>query len=174
MATELQTKSGVPKYEAFVDKQLARVRNRIRALDAGRTLMMLGVVTLAYFLLMAAFDLAVKGADDAVVLGIRFGAFGLYVLAMAWLMGQLGLRLYRRINPYYAAKQLEETIPDAKNSVINWLDLREEKLPGAIRGAVGQKAAKDLKGTDSEKVVNPRSNWLLFSILTGLVLGVLI
>ena len=59
MATDLETKPGVPKYEAFVDTQLARVRTRIRALEAGRSLMLLGVVTLAYFLLMAVFDLAV-------------------------------------------------------------------------------------------------------------------
>lgn len=174
MATDLETKPSVPKYETFVDTQLARVRTRIRALDAGRSLMMLGVVTLAYFLLMAAFDLAVKGADDALVTGIRFGAFGVYVIAMVCLFGQVCLRLYRRINPYYAAKQLEETIPDAKNSVINWLDLKGKELPGAIRVAVGQRAARELKQTDPDKAVNPRGNWVLGGILAGLALGFLI
>src|SRR4051812_42505143 len=111
MATDLEAKPGLPRYEAFVEKQLAKVRGRIRALDAGRSLLMLGVVTLAYFLLVAAFDLAVKGADDALLYGIRLTAFGCYLVLMAGFLAQLGVRLYRRINPYYAAKQLEETIP---------------------------------------------------------------
>ncbi len=62
MATDLETKPGVPKYEAFVEKQLAKVRGRIRALDAGRSLLLLGVVTLAYFLLMAVLDLCAQGS----------------------------------------------------------------------------------------------------------------
>lgn len=174
MATDLQTKPAAAKYEAFVDQQLARVRQRIRALDAGRSLLMLGVVSLGYFLFMAAFDLAVDGADTGVMSGVRLALFGLYVLVMAYFLGQLCLRLYRRINPYYAARQLEETIPDAKNSVINWLDLKEEALPGAIRNAVGLKAARDLKQTDPDRAVNPKSNWLLGGILAGLVLGLFI
>jgi collagen type III alpha len=174
MATDLQTKPGVPKYEAFVDKQLSKVRTRIRALDAGRSLMLLGALTLGYFLLMAAFDLAVKGADDVLFVGIRFAAFGLYAVLMVCLLGQFCLRLYRRINPFYAAKQLEETIPDAKNSVINWLDLKEQELPGAIRNAVGQRAARELKQGDPDKAVNPKSNWVLGGILTGLAIGLLV
>lgn len=174
MATDLETKPATPKFEVFVDQELAKVRHRIRSLDALRSLMMLAVVTLSYLLLMASFDLAVKGADRPLYTGLRWGAFVIYALAMVFFTLQLGMRLYRRINPYYAAKQLEETLPDAKNSVINWLDLKEQPLPGAIRNAVGLKAARDLKETDPEKVVNPKSNWLLGGILAGLVLGLLV
>ena len=173
MATDMQTRPAA-KYEVFVDQQLAKVRQRIRALDAGRSLLMLGVVSLGYFLLMAAFDLWAGGADTAVITGVRLGLFGVYLLVMGYFVAQLCLRLYRRINPYYAAKQLEETIPDAKNSVINWLDLRGEELPGAIRSAVGLKAAHDLKHTDADKAVDPKSNWLLGGILAGLLLGIFI
>src|SRR5438874_11029081 len=98
-ATELETKPSVPKYEVFVDEQLARVRSRIRALDAGRSVMMLGVVTLAYFLVMSAFDLAAGGADDPLVTGIRLAAFAVYATVVVCLLGQFGLHLYRRINP---------------------------------------------------------------------------
>jgi collagen type III alpha len=174
MATELDTKPAVPKYEAFVDSQLARVRARIRALEAGRSLLALGVVTLGYFLIMALFDLAVHGADDGLEIAVRFAAFAAYVVIILGLLVQLGLRLYRRINPFYAAKQLEDTIADAKNSVINWLDLRERELPGAIRGAVGQRAARELKQTDPDRAVNPKSNWVLGSVCAGLALGLLI
>jgi hypothetical protein len=174
MAADLETKTTVPKYEAFVEDQLARVRARIRALDVGRSLMMLGVVTLAYFLVVAAFDLSVKGADDALVTGVRLAAFAIYALVMLFVFGQLAVRLYRRINPFYAARQLEEIIPDAKNSVINWLDLKGQELPGAIRSAVGQRAARELKQTDPDRAVNPRINWLMGGVLAGLGLGLLV
>jgi hypothetical protein len=174
MATELEKKPGVPRYEAFIDEQLTRVRTRMRALDAGRTVLMLGVVTLAYFLLAALFDLAVRGADDAVVTGVRLTALGVYAALVLVLLGQLAVRLYRRINPYYAARRLEEIIPDAKNSVINWLDLKGETLPGAIRNAVGQRAARELKESDPDKAVNAKGNWVLAGILAGLCLGVLV
>ncbi len=135
--------------------------------------MILVALTLAYFLAMAAFDLAANGADDAHRTVIRLAAFGIYALLMVGFSAQLALRLYRRINPYYAAKQLEENIDDAKNSVINWLDLKGRELPGAIRIAVGQRAARELKEADPDKAVSPKGNWLMGGILAGLVLAVL-
>src|SRR5882762_595731 len=42
-----------------------------------------------------------------------------------------------RINPYYAARQLEKELPGAKNSVVNWIDLHDHdrlgRLPGLVR-----------------------------------------
>ncbi len=174
MAAELGTKASSPKYEAFIDAQLGRVRTRICALDAGRSLLMLGIVTAAYFLAMAAFDLAVGEAETLLVLATRFLAFGTYLVLTAILLFQLGAHCYRRINPYYAARQLEEHLADPKNSVINWLDLKGAELPGAIRSAVGQRAALALKHADPELAVSPKSNWLLGGILTGLALGIVI
>ncbi len=106
--------------------------------------------------------------------GIRLGAFGCYAVLVVLLFGQLCVRLYRRINPYYAARQLEETLPDAKNSVINWLDLKNQALPGAIRNAVGQRAARELKQTDPDKAVDPKGNWLLGGVFAVLVLGLVV
>src|SRR5207248_9684938 len=54
------------------------------------------------------------------------------------------------------------------------LDLRERALPGAIRNAIGQRAARELKQTDPDKVVSPKSNWLVGGLLAGLALGFLI
>lgn len=171
MATQLEA---VPKYEAFVDSQLARVRSRLRALEVGRSLLAIGVVTLGYFLALSLFDLATGGAADGLLIAVRIAAFAAYLLFVAGLLVQLGVRLYRRINPFYAAKQLEDTIADAKNSVINWLDLKERDLPVAIRGAVGQRAARELKQTDPDKAVNPKSNWILGGTCAALALGALI
>lgn len=174
MATDLESPQVEAKFEVFVDNELARVRRRIRTIDTVRSLLSFLIVTLAYFLGMAAFDVVAKGADSFVVFALRITAFGLYLLAALYFVFELVMSCYRRINPYYAAKQLEETVPDAKNSVINWLDLRSRQLPAAIRVALGLRAARDLKQTDVDRAVDPKSNWVLGAILAGLVLGVLI
>ncbi|MBI3411189.1 MAG: hypothetical protein HY040_22880 [Planctomycetes bacterium] len=174
MATELETAPATAKFEIYVESELAKVRRRIRVLDAGRSLLLLAIVTLAYFLGMAAFDLFVKGANAPVVTAVRIIAFLAYGAAVVFFLVQFALRLYRNVNPYYAAKQLEDTLPDAKNSVINWVDLKSRNLPAAIRVALGLRAAHDIKQTDLEKAVDPKSTWLLGSILGVLVFGVLI
>src|ERR1700680_2775972 len=127
MATDLEQKprsSPAARYDTFVEEQLTKVRGRVRALDAGKVTLLLLIVTLAYALGMAVVDRALE-----LPAGFRLGAFLTYLVVEAGLVGWILLCLARRINPFYAAKKLEETLPDAKNSVVNWLDLRDEKLP---------------------------------------------
>lgn len=176
MATDLGTKSPSPavKYEAFVEKELDRVRSRIRLLDVGMALLGFLVVTLAYALGMVLLERFVGLESGGLGTGVRLAAFVLYGAGALFFLGLAGLRLYRRINPYFAARQLEQTLPDAKNSMVNWLDLRDEKLPPAIRVAVGQKAARDLKKADPEQATNPGPVWLLTCVAAALVLALLV
>src|SRR5262245_43425921 len=104
------------KYEAFAEEQLARAQQRIRLLDLSAALLGLLALTLLYGLLMALLD---RGLELPAV--ARQAAFGLYLVgAAAYLVLTVVLPLTRRINPYYAARRLEETLPGAKNSVVNW------------------------------------------------------
>src|SRR5207248_10516122 len=64
--------------------------------------------------------------------------------------------MIRRLNPYYAARQVETVLPGAKNSVINWLDLRHEPMPSAFRGAVSHRAAKDIAQANLEEAISDR------------------
>ena len=89
--------------------------------------------TLAYGVVMALLDNALTLPSAALYAG-----FFLYLAAA---LAYLGLTIVRpltaRINPYFAAKQVEQTLPGAKNSVVNWLDLHADAtLPGAIHGAL--------------------------------------
>src|SRR5262249_12853753 len=76
--------------------------------------------------------------------------------------------------PYYAARRLEETVPEAKNSVISWLDLKDENLPTALRKTLGTKAAQDLDDADPDHAVNRRPTWVLLAVFTALLLGMLV
>jgi len=173
MSTDLDPRMPT-RVDAFVDKQISQVRDRIRRLDILRAVLCLGVFALGYGLVMVLLDIALQASYPGLVDAIHLGSFVLFLGVGGYFAVQVLARLSGRINPYYAAKQLEDSVPQAKNSVINWLDLREEKLPNAIHGAVSQRAARDLKRTDADTAVNPRSNWLLFSVLGVFLMGFLI
>jgi hypothetical protein len=126
----------------------------------------LGIVSLVFSLAVLFVDRYVetpRGAGWAVVAG--------YV---AFAVGFVYLTLFhpsrRQINPYFAAHQVEQTVPNAKNSLVTWVDFEEDgKLPGSIRTAIGQKAARDLKGVDLNRAIeNRRILWL--AIAAGLLL----
>src|SRR5436309_3560536 len=146
MATDLHPvkPASASKYETFAEEQLARAQQRIRLLDLSAALLGLLAVTLGYGLLMALGDRWLGLPALA-----RQAAFGLYLLgAAAYLAVTVVLPLSRRVNPYYAARRLEATLPGAKNSVVNWLDLRRQNLPAPIHTALGHRAAKDLARAD--------------------------
>ena len=172
MATDLgQTKAApTAKYEAFVLAQLARTGQRIRALDLTAALLVFVAGTLAYAVAVVLLD---RWLDLAPI--VRQAACVVYLLtSAAYLTVFVVLPLSRRINPYFAARQLERTLPGAKNSVVNWLDLHDEDLLPAIRGAVGQRAARDLGGADLEKAVNPRRTYIAATIAGVCALAFLI
>ncbi|HMC63838.1 MAG TPA: hypothetical protein VKI65_02760, partial [Gemmataceae bacterium] len=151
-AVEPGKQAGAPKYEAFVEKQLTRARARIRLLDMTAAALGLLVAVLAYALGMALLD-----SWFDLSLGMRQAAVVAFIVGVLVYLGVALIRpLSRQVNPYYAARQVEQTLPEAKNSVVNWLDLRAEKLPPAIRSAVGHRAAQDLSQADLETAISGR------------------
>ncbi len=157
MATDLgrHKSASTAEYENRVQDQLGRAEKRIRTLDLAAALLTFAAGTLAYAVVAVVLDRWLILSP-----GVRQAGLVVYLLAAAaYLTAFVVLPLSRRINPYFAARQLEQTLPDAKNSVVNWLDLREANLPPAIRGAVGQRAAKVVAGADPEKAVSGRRAW---------------
>jgi hypothetical protein len=177
MATDLRQSKSAPvkpsstaKYEAFVEAKLARARQRIRLLDMGAAGLGFLVLTLAYGLIMALLDRSLDLPPWA-----RQAAFSLYGLGALAYLGVFVVRpLSRRVNPYYAARQIEQTLPNTKNSVVNWLDLRHESIAPAFRSAIGHQAAKDLADADLEQAISTRRTSWLGGIALGLFLTLLI
>src|SRR5205823_13830597 len=97
---------------------------------------------------------------------------------LAFAAGFLYLTLFRpsrrQINPYFAAHQVEQTVPNAKNSLVTWVDFeQDERLPGSIRTAIGQKAARDLRTADLNRAIeNRRIIWLAVAAAVFLVANV--
>ncbi len=100
--------------------------------------------------------------------GLRQIALVVYLLGGgAFLTWKVLLPLRRPINPRFAALQLERTLPGSKNSVVNYIDLRNENLPTAIRGALGRRAAKDAVQADVEQAIPGKKAGLAGGIAAG-------
>lgn len=158
MATQLESKrKSTRKYDEYVERQLERATTRVRRLDLLTRGLILLVGTLLYAVAVFSLDLWLQLPPE-----VRLAAFALYGLGMLAVVGvTLWQLISRRVNPYYAARQIEKTLPDAKGSVVNWLDLREEELPPAIRNTINYKAAKDVAKVDVDQAIESRVNlWL--------------
>ncbi len=145
------------KHDAFIEAQLSRAMGRVRAIDVTLALLGFAVLTLAFAVGMVVLDRCFDLTSFT-----RLTAFlGFVLVAAAYLSVTLVWPLRRHVNLYYAARAIERTVPGAKNSLVNWLDLRHENLPPAIRNAVVQRAARDLRQADLEQVISGRrAGWL--------------
>ena len=118
MATDLQTArngntKSASKYDSYVEDHLGQARRRIRLLDVAAGGLGFLVLTFAYGLVMAVLDRKLE--FSSLTRQVLFALYALGAGAYAYFM--LALPLFRRINPYYAARRLEATLPEAKNSV---------------------------------------------------------
>src|SRR5262249_3696085 len=158
------------RHDQLVARRIVRAQRRIRGLDVAAALLGFSILTLSFGLVVILCD---KWLELSVV--VRQVAFVIYLLAAAaYLFVAIVRPLTFRVNPYYAAHQLEQAVPDAKNSVINWLDLHQELLPSALRTAIGRKAAADLEQVHDEQAIGTRRVGYLGAILGGLLLVLLV
>lgn len=175
MASDAPTRpASVPRYETLLDANLSQVRQKIRLADLTRGVLALACLLFGYALAVALLDLAMGGSDGILATGVRVVGF-VFLLILVTIVATVTVRRYlTSVNPYFAARQLEETIPNAKNSLVNWLDLRGQKLPAAIRQSLGQKAARDIENADPELIVSSRDLWRLGVSAGVLVVGLLL
>jgi collagen type III alpha len=141
--------------ERFIELQLRATRNRVKFVDLANVGMLVLVGSLAYlFVLALAEHWLVAGGFSS---RWRFIAFGL--LASVWLYYALrhGFpTLFGRINPLYAAQQIEQSRPTLKNSLINFLQLRyrSNHVAPAIYQAIEHRAANDLSTIEIDHAID--------------------
>ncbi|MCS6976886.1 MAG: hypothetical protein NZM31_07750 [Gemmatales bacterium] len=153
----MSTKTGsprsvAPQKQAVIEQELTRVRGRIRLLDVAS-------VVLTALAAMLAYGLAMIVLDHFFLLGegVRQGFLIVFLLGLAALVVWLLLPpLTRPVNPYYAARVLEKSLPDTRNGLVTWLDLHEKPLPPVIQEAVHKQAIKELQGVQVEQAVPSR------------------
>ena len=153
MPTVLDTPKQATKQEEFVEKQIEQARKRIRTLDFFSAGLILLICSLAFLLAVLLVDRYVERPA-----GAGWAALGFYLFAAASFVYLTLFRPSRRqINPFYAAHQVEQTIEGAKNSVINYVDLKDDdNIPGSVKASIGARAAKDLKQVDLNRVIQKK------------------
>lgn len=143
---------GRKKVDDFLDARLNEAEARVRWTDVADGVLTLCAGVLAFALVMVVLDRWLVLPD-----AVR-------QLALAGLISGAGYYVWRGVvpplasvvNPYYAARQLERTLPEAKNSLVNWLDLRGESIAPPVRDALAKRAAADLKQADFERALQNR------------------
>ncbi len=140
--------------ETLIEQRLRQARRHVRGVDAAAGLLRLAVGVLLYLLAVAVLDhWLVDGG---------LGGLGRFLAATALLAGA-GVYFARavvpalvyRIHPLFAAQALERGRPGVKNSLINFLMLREhrQELQPVVYDTVQRRAANDIASVEMEAAV---------------------
>jgi collagen type III alpha len=161
MASVMTKPTSAAKVEARLTKELASASSRIRFSDLLNGTLSLFVIILGYTLLAVLFDRLFE-----LPAFIRFFGFTAFLAVAGFVVWwQIVRPLRSQVNPRFAARQVEATIPDAKNAVINWVDLEDAQVSENIRAAVGNRAAQEVAAADVSKVGESRRFlWLICSV----------
>lgn len=158
------------KYDAIVAGQLARAEARVRSIDLAAALLGFAAWALAFTVFMVLLDSKLDLGPKA----RQAALFGFLGVSAAYLWLTVVQTWRRPINPYYAALKVEALVPGAKNSVVNWVDLHGRELPPAIRGALGQRAARDVGKAEVERAINAKRAAWAAGIAAVVFLGFLV
>ena len=155
------------RHERFVERQLRRASQRVRLLDVAQGALGAITVVLCYGLAMILLDRWLQFPQ-----WIRQAGFVVLMVGLGvYLWRALVTPLVKAVNPYYAALQVEQTIPESKNSLVNWLDLHDDEIAPGVKAALGQRAAEDLKHADLDQAIQSHNLWrlgvALFLLTTG-------
>ncbi|MEI6685453.1 MAG: DUF4175 family protein, partial [Planctomycetota bacterium] len=159
MATELKSppEPRVSRSERAVEDQIQRIENQIRWIDVGTGAFGLLVMLFTYGLVVILLDRFLALSS----LARQFLFAGFAVSVGWWIYKRILTPLVQSVNPIYAALILEQAIPDAKNSLVNWVDLKNDRIPESVKLALGKRAAKDLKPHEDEEFVSSKQLFMI-------------
>lgn len=154
MATVLDKKAPADKFATAVDEQIAQATSRIRVHDLA-----FGGLLLAAMLLVYATGMILLDKYAVLPEWVRqLALFGFLAAAAGTAYWSVVRPFRRRINPLYAAVQVEKTIDDAKNSVAGYVEAQEKgDVHPAVKAAMGARAARTAADADVNRAVDHRS-----------------
>jgi hypothetical protein len=174
MATDLQTRNTSSKSEANLRRAFAELCARIKRVDLVAYLLALLLTILCYAFFLGLFDWFVGHSSGSAIQAARWLSWIMFLSLLGFLLVRTGQCWLRRVNPYYVAQQIEQTLPDAKNVLINWLDLRDEEMPTAFQRNLSTRAAEQVQEAWPEQTVKTRKNWIMLGALGLPTIGLLI
>lgn len=174
MSTATQTppsdSSRYVDYDEFIDFQVQKTRAGIKTNDLLTALIGGSVAVLAYVLAFAVFDHWI--IDGGFSRGMRFALLGLLVTGLCiWSVWKLVLPYFRKVSALYAAREIEQTDPQFRSTLITLVDLKQagRKVSPEIRAVLEKRAGLGLTHMDVEQAVDRRPLMRLSYVLLGLV-----
>jgi collagen type III alpha len=142
-------------FDEFIDLKLRKARTGIHHTDLLAGAVVLTAAVLGYLLVFTLFDhwivpggfgLTARLVMLAVVLAFAFG----------WIGWKIVWPYMRQVNALYAARQIEQTYPDLKSSLLSWVDLRNSGRPvsPAILKAIEKRTAVQMSHADVDRAVD--------------------
>jgi hypothetical protein len=128
----------------IVDRRVGATRRAVWQTDALTALVTMAAGALAFVLVAGAVEhwVVPRGFDQPQRVGLLAVAM---VAAVVYAARRLAPPLLRRVNPLYAARELERDAPHLKNTLVNTLELRGDAATHvAVRATVERQAADGL------------------------------
>jgi hypothetical protein len=148
-----RTSSGDGAGERVIHSQLRRAGWHVKWVEAGRHLLTLLIGKLIFFLAAALIDHWI----------LPLGWFGRWLLCLVFVGGsgwflitRIGPLLVRAVNPTYSARAIEEAQPSLKNSLVNFLLLKQDNasVKEAVLEAMEHRAASDIATVEVESAID--------------------
>lgn len=157
------------KLDHYLQSQMRKTGNQVRLIDLFTCCMKLFAGVLAGLFLLAVIDGWVFELSGWARWGSLFLLLG---GAVAYTVLSIVPLLIRKINPVYAAQVVESAQPNMKNSLINYLLLRQQpgKVSRRVVEIVGSRAANDISGVPVENTVDKSHTIKAALILTMMVI----
>jgi hypothetical protein len=174
MATDLQTRKTSSKPDAYLQGKFADLCARIQRVDLLAHLLAVSLTVLGYAMCIAVFDWFAGNSTAISTQATRTISYLVFLGLVGFFLVQTVRCGLRRVNPYFIAHQLEQTLPDSKNSLINWLDMHDEAMPSAFQKNLSAVAAEQLQECDAEQTVKKRKHWILLGVHAVPALGLLV
>ncbi|HMO13446.1 MAG TPA: hypothetical protein PKD64_02480 [Pirellulaceae bacterium] len=168
--TSTTLKSTASQAESFIDKQLNKTGAHVVAMDVLAGVMILACGVLLWLLIVALIDawvIELNVAARTVTLGLLLVGVAGFSYKYFWPL------VYRRLNPAYAAKMIEEGRGGLRNSLINYLSIKESAAQGASRAVVLEmesQAAKHLREIPVESTID-RSNIIRLGVFLTVIVS---
>jgi|GEM_PF-2056793 len=163
-----ETRSPGSQFDQYVEQQLESTRQQVKLTELSAGLLTLGLWTLGFLLVGILVDSWLIQFGTAA----RIASFLLLAAGALWIAwSQVIVLFLRRIHRLYAARMIEESSDNFHNSLVNYLQVKEDGPAGkeAVVHAISQRAARDLSRISAtEKVDRSRAIKLGFGFV-GLV-----
>jgi hypothetical protein len=175
LATPPAAATGAPeappsRAETVIEQHLRQARRQVKGVDLAAGLLRLTIGILLFLLAFAILDhwLVTGGLG---ILGRVLAALVLFAVAGAYVAREILPAIRFRIHPLFAAQALERGRPGVKNSLINFLLLREhrQQMRPAVYDAVQRRAAADVTEIEVEAAVDRAHVFRLGYVLAGVL-----